>query len=192
MGQFVLLFFFFFGSSGFFVGGYGLRPLGWEFRMCFGHGRRCVCPLDHVHHLPNGGRQNALRAKGPGICLAQPTAPGYRSTQTHKRANGPAVGAGSSIPNVSFVNLDAVLFAEPPVLVLEGTRREMIPFGETLVAGSSRRRCAASKFRAKSVEILQASKVDGIKPAPSVNVDTSCAENSRDQRYVLPNESPTS
>ena len=73
---------------------------------------------------------------------------GYPSTQTHKRANGPAVCAGSSIPNVSFVNLAAVLFAEPPVFVLEGTRRVMIPFGEALVAVSSRRRCATRLERA--------------------------------------------
>ena len=31
-------------SSGFFVGVHGLRPLGWEFRMCSGHGRSCACP----------------------------------------------------------------------------------------------------------------------------------------------------
>ena len=41
-----------------------------------------------------------------------------------------------------------MLFAEPPVFVLEGTRREMIPFGGTLVAVSSRRRCAIRLERA--------------------------------------------
>ena len=74
------------GSSGFFVVVYGLRPLGWEFRMCFGHGRPCACPLDHVHHLPHGGRQNALRANGPGICLAQPSGLGIRAP---KHTKGP-------------------------------------------------------------------------------------------------------
>ena len=94
--------------------------------MCSGHGWPCACPSDHVHHLGNGRRQNSIRANGPGICLAQPQRAGYPSTQTHKRANGPAVCAGNSIPNVSFVNLNAVLFAQPPVSVLERTRRVML------------------------------------------------------------------
>ena len=54
--------------------------------MCFAHGRPCACPSDHVHHLPNGGRQNALRANGPGICLAQPIGLGIR---VPKRTKGP-------------------------------------------------------------------------------------------------------
>ena len=136
------------GSSGFFVSGYGLRPLGWEFRMCFAHGRPCACPSDHVHHLPNGPRHNALRANGPGICLAQPIGLGIR---VPKRTKGPTArpfARTSSIPNVPLVNLDAMLFAEPPVLVLEGTHRDMIPFGEAHVAVSSRRRCATRLERA--------------------------------------------
>ena len=98
-------------------------PAQWRVAEC--------SPGQRPSHLPSPGHR-----------------PGYRSTQTHERANGPAVCAGSSIPNVSFVNLDAVLFAEPPVFVLERTRREMIPFGETLVVFSSRRRCATRLVRA--------------------------------------------
>ena len=50
---------------------------------------------------------------------------GYPNNQIHKRAEGPNVCAGYSIPNVSFVNLDAVFFAKPPILVLERSRRVM-------------------------------------------------------------------
>ena len=86
------------GSSGFFVGGYGLRPRGWEFRKSFGHGRPCACASDQVHLLRNGPRQKTLRANGPGICLAQPQRAGYPSTQRHKRAKGPAVCAHEPNP----------------------------------------------------------------------------------------------
>ncbi len=105
---------------------YGLCLLTGEFGMRFGHGRLCVCPPDHVQHLGKGGQQKTLRANGPGIYLAQPQRAGYPSTEAHKRANGPAVCADSSMPNVSFVHFNSVPFAEPPVFVLERTRCMML------------------------------------------------------------------
>lgn len=71
-----------------------------------GQERGLVSPLCSIR--TKSGQQNTLRANGPGICLAQPNRAGYPNAQMHKRANGPAICSGSSIPNVSFVNLETV------------------------------------------------------------------------------------
>ncbi len=113
-------------SSGSFVGGCGVRPLSWKFGMCFAHGR-ALCLLVGPCSSPGQWRTpESSPGQRPRHLPSPAQRAGYPSTQTHKRAKGPAVCAGSSIPNVSFVHLNAVLLAEPPVFVLERTRRVVL------------------------------------------------------------------